>query len=187
VINVLGNWKPICQCRGQRRNGASVDEGETSVSKLPLQLSSLLQYESGLMVCPFQRYVPHRYPSSLLSENKCAESGGGRVVFDGTNKAPSFQYFRGLCANGGSWFPTPGPVTSFQLVAVEAISHSEDYYSAFERGQKKMSAQRLHGGSSFNFDTCSFSAPQQLVHNILREQFHERAPGTPHYAPQTFF
>jgi hypothetical protein len=118
----------------------------------------------------------------------CIDHATRRILIDETSILPLFPFCRALCTNGGNWFPSPSPVAGFKLVAVEAIAHSADYYTAFRVKQTRMSAQRQMGGAYFNFATMSgLNAQQHLVLSALRQQFHERAPGTPSHAPHTFY
>jgi hypothetical protein len=130
------------------------------------------------------------YSVAMCSADICVNDArrGQRVIFDETSGSSLFPFCKSLCLNGGNWSPSPSPVAGFKLVAVEAITHSADYYAAFKQKQARMSAQRQKGGSYFNFATMSsFTAKQQLVLSALRQQFHERAPGTPFQAPNTFY
>jgi hypothetical protein len=115
-------------------------------------------------------------------------TGVGQITLDATSPVPLFSYCRSLCTTGGSWLLASPHVDGFTLVGVEAIVHSEDYYSAFAVKQARMSNQRQEGGAHFNYDTKgNLDAQQQLVLSALRHQFHERSPKTALCAPHTFY
>jgi hypothetical protein len=142
-----------------------------------------------MKACPFRRFQPHVYTPSFFPDDVCSsDTRGQRFAFDESSPNSLFPFCKSLCLNGGNWLPSPSRVAGFKLVSVEAITHSDDYYAAFRVKQARMSDQRQKGGAYFNYASMNnFSAKQQLVLSALRQQFHERAPGTPFHAPNTFY
>jgi hypothetical protein len=72
-------------------------------------------------------------------------------------------------------------------VAVQAILPEPQMYSAYESRLQIMLTQRQRGGEYFSFPTKDMDNNQLAVLFFLREQFHERRPGTELKAPNTFY
>jgi hypothetical protein len=84
-------------------------------------------------------------------------------------------------------YPSQRQVTGYRLESVQAIVHTASSYAAFDHRMQVMLAQRKRGGRYFNFPTKLMQDNQLAVLNCLREQFHERPPGTDPKAPNTFY
>jgi hypothetical protein len=78
-------------------------------------------------------------------------------------------------------------VAGFRLVNVQAVLHSLNAYGGYEDRQFKMTNRRLKGGDHFNFETRTLDANQLMVLSALRDQYHERRPGSNPRSTNTFY
>jgi hypothetical protein len=132
----------------------------------------------------FQRFSPHLLVPALIPST--AENG----IHDVDIMSPLFRHCKLLCQTGGCYHFHKGgcsAVAGFRLVHVQAVIQNIHGYNGYAARRDKLTRLRREDGGLFNANTSLFTAEQLCVLSLLRQQFHERPPGTESRAVNSFY
>lgn len=144
------------------------------------------QLAAELTVCPFRRYRAHEFMPGIIP------SGEGFGLHHVADASSLFQFCRSLCRTGGSWLQRQRAVNGdFRLVGVQAVRSSAHLVNMYIGSQAVMNQRRqaptAGGGAHFSHDNETFSDEQYRALSLLRNQFHEKPPGTSNLSVNTVY
>lgn len=132
-----------------------------------------------LHVSAFQRYRPHLLNPGILSEHEQAPR-----VYDVGDDSSLFKTCLDMCSVGGRWGLHKGPVQGFRLVAVQAIVPGQSLFSSYENKLQRISVLQSRTAA---FSDFGMTTAQLRVLSMLKEEFHERAPGSSTRTARSFY